>query len=187
MPRIMASDIPVIVVTGALDPGMLSCIEALEADFVLEPFRVDDLLLRAHQKLNLPPVEEISPEPTDAVEILVAEDDPLIARFLTNALKGAGYRVIHAEDGGAALAQIRQKEYQLVILDITMPKVDGFEVLSQMRLQKEYARVPVLMLTSRIHEHDVVRAFDLGVDDYVTKPFNPLEVVSRVRRLLKRR
>ena len=179
--------LPVIVVTGALDPKMMSCIESLEADFVLEPFRVDDLLLRAHQKLNLSSSIATTKNQKEQSEILVAEDDPLIARFLTNALKGAGYVVTHAEDGDAALSEIQRKSYHLVILDINMPKVDGFGVLAQIRLQKKYSDVPVLMLTSRVQEHDVLRAFDLGVDDYVTKPFNPLEVVSRVSRLLKRR
>jgi DNA-binding response OmpR family regulator len=185
--REKGEEIPIIVVTGALDPKMLACIEALEADFVLEPFRADDLLLRAHQKLNMPAPALVKKPQGATSEILVAEDDALIARFLSNALKGAGYHVTHAEDGESAMAAIRQNAFQLVILDITMPKIDGFGVLSQMRLEKHYSQIPVLMLTSRVHEHDVVRAFDLGVDDYVTKPFNPLEVVSRVRRLLKRR
>ena len=185
--REKGNKLPIIVVTGALDPGMLACIESLDADFVLEPFRVDDLLLRAHQKLSTSSSPATRSGQNEQTEILVAEDDPLIARFLTNALRGAGYVVTLAEDGEAALAVIQQKTYQLVILDINMPKVDGFCVLAQMRLQKAFSAVPVLMLTSRVREHDVLRAFDLGVDDYVTKPFNPLEVVSRVRRLLKRR
>jgi len=185
--REKGEEIPIIVVTGALDPKMLACIEALEADFVLEPFPADDLLLRAHQKMNISSASIVKKSQSATTEILVAEDDPLIARFLSNALKRAGYNVTHTEDGESAMAAIRQNEYQLVILDITMPKTDGFGVLAQMRLQKNYSQIPVLMLTSRVHEHDVVRAFDLGVDDYVTKPFNPLEVVSRVRRLLKRR
>lgn len=185
--REKGQEIPIIVITGALDPNMLACIEALEADFVLDPFRVDDLLLRAHQKLNNPSAAIVKRSQSTTAEILVAEDDPLIAKFLSSALKGAGYNVTHTEDGESAMAAFCQHDYQLVILDITMPKMDGFGVLSQMRLHKKYSQIPVLMLTSRVQEHDVVRAFDLGVDDYVTKPFNPLEVVSRVRRLLKRR
>jgi DNA-binding response OmpR family regulator len=66
-----------------------------------------------------------------------------------------------------------------------MPKVDGFGVLSQLRLRPESRNIPVLMLSARVDEHDIVKAFDLGAEDYVTKPFNPLEVISRVRRLAR--
>ncbi len=185
--REKGEDIPIIVTTGALDPRMLGCIEALEADFVLEPFRVDDLLLRAHHKLTIPSAVMIKQTQSATSEILIAEDDPLVAKFLSNALKEAGYNVTHTEDGKSAMAAIHQNDYQLVILDITMPKIDGLGVLAQMRRHKQYSKIPVLMLTSRVHEQDVVRAFELGVDDYVTKPFNPLEIVSRVRKLLKQR
>ncbi len=178
-------DIPVIVVTGALDPRMFSCIEALEADFVLEPFRVDDLLLRAHHKLTIPSAGIIKKTQSATSEILIVENDPFVAKFLSNALKEAGYHVTTTEDGESTIAALHQNDYQLVVLDIAMPKIDGLAVLAEMRKQNKYSKIPVLMLTSRVHEQDVVRAFELGVDDYVTKPFNPLEIVSRVRRLLK--
>ena len=82
---------------------------------------------------------------------------------------------------------LNQKTFGLVILDINMPKTDGYGVLSKLRLMPEYKSKPVLMLSARTQEHDIVRAFELGADDDVTKPFNPLEVVSRVRRLFKNR
>ena len=86
----------------------------------------------------------------------------------------------------AALEALTKERFGLVVLDINMPKTDGYGVLSQMRLRPESRSTPVLMLSSRVQEHDIVRAFDLGADDYVTKPFNPLELVSRIRRLMRR-
>ena len=179
--------LPILVVTGALDPKMLTYIEALEADFILEPFQVEDLLVRAHQKLTNPAAHGVTRNDSATAEILLAEDDPAIAQLLSNALREAGYNVTLTEDGESALAEIAHKNYQLLILDIIMPKIDGLGVLSQIRSQKEHSQVPILILTCRVHEHDIARAFDLGVNDYVTKPFNLLEVVSRVRRLLNQR
>jgi DNA-binding response OmpR family regulator len=117
---------------------------------------------------------------------LVAEDDPLIARFLVSNLEGSGFQVTLVEDGDAALEALARERFGLAVLDINMPKTDGYGVLSQMRLRPESRSTPVLMLSSRVQEHDIVRAFDLGADDYVTKPFNPLELVSRIRRLMRR-
>jgi DNA-binding response OmpR family regulator len=117
---------------------------------------------------------------------LVAEDDPLIARFLVSNLEGSGFQVTLVEDGDAALEALARERFGLAVLDINMPKTDGYGVLSQMRLRPESRSTPVLMLSSRVQEHDIVRAFDLGADDYVTKPFNPLELVSRIRRLIRR-
>ena len=90
-------------------------------------------------------------------------------------------------DGDAALEALAKERFGLVVLDINMPKTDGYGVLSQMRLRPDSRSTPVLMLSARVQEHDIVKAFDLGADDYVTKPFNPLELVFRVRRLMRRR
>jgi DNA-binding response OmpR family regulator len=122
---------------------------------------------------------------TKPSEILVAEDDPLIARFLVTHLQGAGFHVTHVGDGDSALEELEKKRFDVAILDINMPKTDGFGVLSQLKLRPECQDMPVLMLSARVEEHDIVKAFDLGAEDYVTKPFNPLEVVSRVRRLAR--
>ena len=118
-------------------------------------------------------------------DLLIAESDMLTARFLTGSLGAAGFRVDHVTDGEAALAATRQKKFQTIILDSDIPKLDGFGVLTALRLQPNRPNTPVVMISSRKREHDVLQAFDLGADDYVTKPFNPLEVVSRVRRLAR--
>jgi CheY-like chemotaxis protein len=179
--------IPVIVVAAVVDSALLQFTEEWDADFVLEPFRVGDILLRAYQRLTSKGLSAPGPSSGQSRELLVTEDDPLIARFLVSTLTSAGFQVTHVLDGDAALSVLNQKTFELVILDINMPKTDGYGVLSKLRLMPEYKSKPVLMLSARTQEHDIVRAFELGADDYVTKPFNPLEVVSRVRRLLKRR
>ena len=117
-------------------------------------------------------------------EILVAEDDALIARFLMSSLTSAGFRVTHVKDGNSALETLRTKSFAVVILDINMPEVDGYQVLSEIRTMAGES-TPVTIISSRHQEEDILRAFDLGVDDYLTKPFNPSEVVARVRRLAR--
>ncbi len=139
----------------------------------------------------VPPSPAAPPEsPSDGDgepdEVLIAEDDPLIARFLSSSLSGAGLRVTHVNNGEAALQAVQQRRFSCVVLDINMPKLDGYGVLSEMRLRPGTQKTPVLILSLRSQEHDIVRAFDLGVDDYVTKPFSPLEVISRVKRLMRR-
>jgi CheY-like chemotaxis protein/HPt (histidine-containing phosphotransfer) domain-containing protein len=184
--RAKDSATPVIALLNDLHAPVLDQLRTLDADFVVEPFRATDLQLRAY--LSLSAVR--SPVRADAkgqksTSVLVAEDDPLIARFLVALLQGAGFQVTLAVDGGAALDALAQKRFDVAILDINMPNVDGFGVLSQLRLRPDSRNIPVLMLSARVDEHDIVKAFDLGAEDYVTKPFNPLEVISRVRRLAR--
>jgi len=177
--------VPVIVMARKPELALLERLPALDADFVGEPFNAEDLQLRACLSLNN--AEESSQSNGASLNrILVAEDDPLIARFLLSNLEGSGFQVTQVADGDAALEALGKEQFGLVVLDINMPKMDGYGVLSQMRLRTDTRSTPVLMLSSRVQEHDIVRAFDLGADDYVTKPFNPLELVSRIQRLLRR-
>jgi DNA-binding response OmpR family regulator/HPt (histidine-containing phosphotransfer) domain-containing protein len=177
--------VPVIVMARKPELALLERLPGLDADFVGEPFNIEDLQLRACLRLNNGE-EPSSGNGASADRILVAEDDPLIARFLVSNLEGSGFQVTLVEDGDAALEALARERFGLAVLDINMPKTDGYGVLSQMRLRPESRSTPVLMLSSRVQEHDIVRAFDLGADDYVTKPFNPLELVSRIRRLMRR-
>jgi CheY-like chemotaxis protein len=181
--------VPVIVLARDPDGPLLDRVHGLGADFALQPCQAADLQLRTLLKIKTPlpkPLEEPVPEVSNVQEVLVAEDDPLIARFVVSNLEGAGFRTTLVTDGDAALEAFSRKPFHVVILDINMPKTDGFGVLSQLRLRPESHRTPVLMLSARSQEHDIVKAFDLGADDYVTKPFNPLELVTRVRRLTRR-
>ena len=115
--------------------------------------------------------------------ILVVDDEPRMIRFIRMNLEHDGFEVAEAADGLAALRQVRDLLPDLVLLDVAMPELDGFETL---RLLREISSVPVIMLTARGEEDDRVRGLELGADDYVTKPFSPRELVSRVRAVLRR-
>ena len=115
--------------------------------------------------------------------ILVVDDEPRMRRFIRMNLELEGYRVIEAENGLDALEKVRVNLPHLVILDVMMPELDGFETLGMLR---EVSRVPVIMLTVQADEDDKVRGLGLGADDYVTKPFGTRELTSRVRAVLRR-
>jgi len=115
--------------------------------------------------------------------ILVVDDEERMVRFIHLNLEHDGFRVIDAFNGSQALERLRTSMPDLVILDIMMPDIDGFEVLKTIR---EFSKVPVIMLTAKSEEEDRVRGLELGADDYVTKPFSPRELVSRVRAVLRR-
>jgi len=115
--------------------------------------------------------------------VLVVDDEPRIIRFVSINLEMEGFRVLEAHDGLEAIQQVREKMPDIVLLDVMMPEMDGFETLKMIR---EFSNVPVLMLTVRNSEEDKVRGLDAGADDYITKPFSPRELVSRVRAVLRR-
>jgi two-component system, OmpR family, alkaline phosphatase synthesis response regulator PhoP len=117
--------------------------------------------------------------------ILVVEDNPDLAFGLRNNLEIEGYEIEVAEDGQLALDHARQASFDLVILDLTLPVIDGYRVLRTLR--DEGNMVPVLILSARGEETDKVRGFRLGADDYVTKPFSLLELLARVEAILRRR
>jgi two-component system KDP operon response regulator KdpE len=115
--------------------------------------------------------------------VLVVDDEPRMTRFIRMNLELEGYRVIEAHTGAEALDRVRTSLPNLVILDVMMPELDGFETLEMLR---EVSNVPVIMLTVRADEEDKVRGLELGADDYVTKPFGARELASRVRAVLRR-
>jgi two-component system, OmpR family, KDP operon response regulator KdpE len=115
--------------------------------------------------------------------VLVVDDEPQIRRALRTALTGHGYEVELAEEGEAALTSLAARLPDLVVLDLVMPGVDGFEVLRQLR---GWSKVPVVVLSARGQERDKVEALDLGADDYLTKPFGMEELLARVRAVLRR-
>jgi DNA-binding response OmpR family regulator len=116
-------------------------------------------------------------------EILVADDEPNILRLVQLYLTNEGYTVLTARDGREALDQARAHKPALVILDLMMPIVDGWEVCRQLRKEGD---VPVIMLTARGDDVDKIVGLELGADDYVTKPFNPRELVARIKAVLRR-
>ena len=118
--------------------------------------------------------------------VLVADDDPDIRELVAFKLEQLGVETLSVEDGETALAMIRQRRPALAILDIAMPGLSGIDVCRMIRADPEIAHTPVLMLTARVQEQDVERGFAVGADDYVTKPFSPRELVSRIQTLLNR-
>jgi len=115
--------------------------------------------------------------------ILVVDDEPRMTRFIRMNLELEGYRVVEAHNGLDALEKARTDLPDLVILDVMMPELDGFDTLEMLR---EVSNVPVIMLTVRSDEEDKVRGLELGADDYVTKPFGARELASRIRAVLRR-
>ena len=119
------------------------------------------------------------------MRILMIEDDAALARSIAALLRASGHAVDHTTSGEEALTLVSGEPYALVILDVGLPDIDGFTVLERLRRRGE--RVPVLMLTARDALDDRVRGLDLGADDYLRKPFEPVELEARVRALGRRR
>jgi two-component system, OmpR family, KDP operon response regulator KdpE len=115
--------------------------------------------------------------------ILVVDDEARVRRFVRMNLELEGYEVNEADNGLEALQKVREELPDLVVLDVMMPSVDGFEALERIR---EFSSVPVVMLTVKGDEPDLIRGLDLGADDYMTKPFSPRELSSRIRAVLRR-
>lgn len=116
-------------------------------------------------------------------KVLVVEDDPMTANLIRTYLEQEHYVVIVAHDGRRALELIREKHPDLVILDLMLPRVDGLDVA---RIVRRTSEMPIIMLTAKSTEDDVLLGLDLGADDYMTKPFSPRELVARVRTVLRR-
>jgi DNA-binding response OmpR family regulator len=120
---------------------------------------------------------------TEGTRLLVVEDDPTIRGAITERLVAEGFLVTEAVDGPSAVSSFRQTEPDLVVLDLMLPGFDGLEVCRRIQAERP---VPVLMLTARVDETDVLIGLGVGADDYVTKPFSMREVVARIRALLRR-
>jgi two-component system KDP operon response regulator KdpE len=115
--------------------------------------------------------------------ILIVDDEPAIRRFLRTSLTAQGFQVVEAQDGKSALEELRRQHIDLLVLDLGLPDMDGFEIINQLR--HSGSTVPILVLSSRTDEGGKVKAFDLGADDYVTKPFGVEEFLARVRAALR--
>jgi DNA-binding response OmpR family regulator len=120
---------------------------------------------------------------TKKTSILIADDDPQLLRLMARNLQMEGYDVLAVGDGQQALEQIERRPFDLVLLDVMMPKMDGFTVCSRVR---EFSSVPIIMVTARGLDQDKVRGLDLGADDYLAKPFSVEELLARVRTVLRR-
>ena len=117
--------------------------------------------------------------------ILIVDDEPEIGRILAVILRGAGFEVAAVDGGRAALEHLAASATDLVLLDVIMPELDGFETLRRIREAPATARLPVLMLTANAGAADRARAESLGADDFIAKPFDPAEVVERIHARLR--
>ena len=115
--------------------------------------------------------------------ILVCDDDELLVELLTYRLEGKGYAVATARNGAEAIALAGERTPDAIVLDMMMPVMDGQQVLRRLRESPETAHIPIVMLTARKQEHDILGAFELGASDYLVKPFIPEELMTRLARL----
>lgn len=121
-----------------------------------------------------------------AQRILVVDDDKQIVRLVKSYLEDANFSVLAAHDGEDALRVVRHERPDLIVLDIQLPGKDGWEITRNLRADENLQAIPILMLTARVEDTDKILGLELGADDYLTKPFNPREVVARVRAILRR-
>ena len=117
-------------------------------------------------------------------KILVVDDEPKIREVIKEYAEFSGYEVTEAEDGMSAVGLCKLNDYDLIIMDIMMPKLDGFSACKEIRKIKD---IPIIMLSARSEEYDKLFGFELGIDDYVVKPFSPKELIARINAVLSRR
>jgi len=176
----------------SLDPA----VQALAREFLMDAWQPEEALVRLSLALSRLPVPHPAPVPVlqgaargpagapSRTQVVIADDDPTVIALVRTALQNFGLECFTASDGPEAAAAIRKYRPQAAVLDVNMPGMDGYEVLAAVR--SEEIPVRVLLLTARQQESDVIRAFTLGADDYVVKPFSPMELVARLKRLLGR-
>jgi DNA-binding response OmpR family regulator len=119
--------------------------------------------------------------------VLVVDDDPVILKLLEVNFEMEGFQVVRAADGAEGLERAREVRPDIVVLDVMMPRMTGYEVAKALREDDGTAHIPIIFVTARAQSSDVERGMELGVEDYVTKPFDPLELIDRVNTLLARR
>lgn len=120
-----------------------------------------------------------------AYKILVADDEPPILRLMEFILAREGHQMLVAVNGEEALAQVAEHKPDLILLDIMMPRVDGYEVVRRLRADPDLSSIPIIMLSAKAQDADVQKGVDVGVNEYVTKPFSPPHLVEVVNKYLK--
>lgn len=121
----------------------------------------------------------------DSKKILIAEDSSTIRAIVEHKLSRNGFEVIEAKDGEEAWRKIRETKPDLILLDVIMPAMDGFQVLNKIKQEEDLRDIPIIFLTSKGMEADMVKGFELGAVDYIVKPFSPDVLLARVSSLLK--
>ena len=119
-----------------------------------------------------------------AKKILVVDDEPIILKVVESRLKANGFQVITAEDGVEGLNRARSENPDLIILDVMLPKMDGYRVCRLLKSDDKYKRIPIVMFSARVQTEDKAMGLEAGADDYMTKPFEPQKFLEKVRELL---
>lgn len=193
---------PLLIMSGIHNDSVRVECMSLGADkYLTKPFHEEELLRevkkllgsKARKKLALVPLEgealepddeDAGPGPLDGESILLAEDDRMQANLIRERLISQGASVRHVPNGREAMQLLRMQEFSLLILDVKMPVMDGFEVLKRVRGELKL-EVPVIMVTAMGSEDDIIRGYDLGATDYILKPFSEVQLVARVKSLLR--
>ena len=181
-----AAKMPVVLVGArdhllALDPA----VQAMAREFLMDSWLPDEALVRLSLAISWVPGDRPAQRPAASPgrpRVLVADDDSTVIALVRMTLENFGMQCDEASDGPSAIEAVRKLQPHATILDVNMPGMDGYEVLAAIRGEEIPTRV--LLLTARQQEGDVIRAFSLGADDYVVKPFSPMELVARLKRLL---
>jgi len=153
----------------------------------MDSWQEEEALVRLSLALAYHPLQvqpKATPAPSVRTRVVIADDDPAVLALVRTALENFGMDCWPVTDGASALETIRETRPHAAVLDVNMPGMDGYEVLAAVR--REELPVRVMLLTARQQESDVIRGFTLGADDYVVKPFSPMELVARLKRLLAR-
>jgi DNA-binding response OmpR family regulator len=164
-------------------------VQSLASEFLMDSWQPEEALVRlslalSQQSHGAPKIAPAGPSSSERIRVAIADDDPTVLALVRTALANFGMECYTAADGPSALDAIRRYRPHAAVLDVNMPGMDGYEVLSAVRAEKIPVRV--MLLTARQQESDVIRGFTLGADDYVVKPFSPMELVARMKRLLWR-
>jgi CheY-like chemotaxis protein len=171
---------------GKVEESNLRAMPGRVRKLVAELDRVVVSLVPVASVPSVPRPAEPEPAVPRTRRILLVEDDNLTVSLIKDRLERAGYGVDHQGDGVEALAAAATNGYDVIVIDVKMPRLDGFSVVAKLRASELHAKTPILMLTALGGSQDVVRGFDLGVDDYMRKPFSPAELVARIERLFVR-
>ncbi len=184
------STVPVVVLSGELaSHAQEECLAIGASAFVEKPFDAGEFADMVNRLIGgeVPPTRPRPPSGSNGesqYRVLIAEDDALTAGLAVDRLQRDGFDVVQAVNGLDALKSTEHEVFDLVILDVKMPYIDGFQLLSELRSRPDYSTTPIVILTAMGSEHSVVRAFELGASDYILKPFSPTELTARVERLL---